>query len=126
MSTFPRLERQPLVVFRLTPVVFPDGVGDLLQHAGAVIEFFMGEFFVSVQNPQAAFQLFKGKLVGCLVGFHTPDEIRNRQPDLDFLFAKAGEVEIEGGFDLGRDRYTTRFYPVRAALKCTHEVAVLR
>ena len=97
------LERQPLVLFRLTPFVFPDAVGNLLQHAGTVIQFLVGKFFVSVENPQAALQLFQRELVGGLFGFHTPDEIRNRQPDLDFLFAAAGEVEIEAGLALGRD-----------------------
>ena len=58
-----------------------------------------------MENPQAALQLFKRELVGGLFGFHTPNEIRNRQPDLDFLFAAAGEVEIEAGLDLGRDRF---------------------
>jgi hypothetical protein len=42
------LERQRLVLLRLTPVVFPDAVGDLLQHAGAVIKFLVGQFFVGM------------------------------------------------------------------------------
>jgi hypothetical protein len=36
----------------------------------------------------------------------TQPELRDAQKvDLDFLFAAAGEVEIEAGLDLGRDRF---------------------
>jgi hypothetical protein len=58
-----------------------------------------------VEESAGRLQLFKQELVGCLFGFHTPDEIRNRQPDLDFLVAAASEVEIETDLDLGRDGF---------------------